>query len=982
MSPPAHDLNLDRARARTVIEAVEQDLRRYITDWVLPCAADPQEAFGVLGPRLEQRATDERADASDPYVLVEYIDWADTYQLLNRHGALLPGDEAQAIRELTPLLEQIGGPRNRLSHARRTNADDLELVDSLAAAALSSALQTPHLVAAAQQLAADPAWSSRTEDWLPSAVAVPNNLPVADFDETGLIGRKHEMAKLMTILKARRQRVITLVGEGGVGKTALALQCLGELVEELDAYIAVVWVSLKTRYLTSRGVERVAEIPAGLSEVWPAIASVLSMPSGAPPDDIMAALDGLPVLIALDNAESVEGDEILALIKLFPRDTDFLLTSRVGLGQLEERIAIEPLSTDSAIAMYRKFATRRGQGHLARVPQEMCARVVEGLARRPLAIRWFVEAVAAGGEPDEVLANQADLIDYCVQTVYEDLDGPSHMTATALLVADRPVLVGEIMALSELGRDDVRRGIIELDRRSLIVKNLSSEGLDQTYRLSELAADFLRRTPISDERVAIQVRWRSLLTSNEERHSEVRCGLAPSAVRATTGQERAAADLLRRAIRAPREEADEVVRDLCEKAMEIAPDFFEVPRVAGFIAASRGRPEEALRNYETAIALSQTEADKAVVNYWMSDVLARSLHNPADAETFARHANAVLNVPDTALRLGRILMWQGKLDEASDLLRQAADQAESGRTRVIARTDLVSLVKRRVERARGDGRDPIGAVKIGGDGLRDVVESPELRLADGRLHQGILALLDETARAVYSVGVGGAIDDDVSAMLEGIEAWRPFAEPYRLVPEVERVLSWMIEAPSLSNYVRSSVGYLIRGDHADPADQVRSRRTHGVVLNYHEVTAYGFIEVGDGGERLYFHRKALAGGAGEALLLRAGCPVSFQIGEWKERPCAIDVRIETADDERDAALHGRHGRVAQVPSPAFFFIADDQTGVHVFAHQTSLDDGITPSQVAVGDPVSFDAVMTDKSPQASPGSVRPLAVVPTHVVNT
>jgi cold shock CspA family protein len=968
----APDLSLTRARALIVIGATEEDLRTYLTEWVLAHAEQPREVFGELAPKLEQRATDDRADATDPYVLVDYLDWADTYQLLNRNASLLPGDVSQALRDLTPRLELVAKVRNKLAHSRRVDAEDLALVEALTNAALASALRMPTLAAAARRLETDPAWSSRTDDWDPSAAVVPNNLPIPDFDETGLIGRQKEMAELLAILGGRRQHVVTLVGEGGVGKTALAVQCLGGLAEDQDSpYVAIVWASLKQHRLTGAGVERLPEARVGLDELCPAIATVFDMPPDTPLEEVLSALEGMPVLIALDNAEAVDADEVLALIQEFPRDTDFLLTSRVGLGQLEKRIPVGPLTAKSAVAMYRQFAMRRGQSHLAQVSQEGCTHIVEALSCRPLGIRWFVEAVAAGREPGEVLANQDELVDYCIETVYECLDDKTRMVSTALLVADRPLPMGEIVALSGFGRDDVQRGLQELDRRSLLLKELSGEGLDQVYRLSELADNFLRRGADDDARRSVQERWLRLLRSDEERRVEGRRGLSPSALRASTGEERAAADLLRRALRASKDEDDVLARQLCEQAEEIAPRYFEVPRVAGFIAASRGRPEESLRSYERALGLAQTEDDEAVVSYWACDVLSRVLHDPAAGERHARRAHSVLGVPDTALRLGRVLMWQGKLDEGERFIREALEEAESGRTRAIARTDLVSLAKRRVELLRGDGRDAIAAVRVGAAGLHDAAESAEVRLADRRMHKGVLDLLDETARAVYSVRIGGAIDDPVSEMLGAIEAWMPYAEPYGLVPAIESVLSWMIDAPSLSEYVRASVGYLIRGAEPSEATAERVQRQRGIVDGFDGSVGYGFIEAAASIGRIYFHRTGLEGSPGEALFLREGAPVSFAIGEWKDRPCAVEVRIELAPEDREASLQGRTGRIAQMPSPDFFFIADEATGTPVFVHISSVVEGAADG-LALGDELTFDAVMTDKSPKAAQWSVRPV----------
>lgn len=72
-------------------------------------------------------------------------------------------------------------------------------------------------------------------DFLPlrSLDTLPNNLPI---QRTSFVGREHDVADVKELLE--RHRLLTLVGSGGVGKTRLAIQAGGEL---LDQYADGVW---------------------------------------------------------------------------------------------------------------------------------------------------------------------------------------------------------------------------------------------------------------------------------------------------------------------------------------------------------------------------------------------------------------------------------------------------------------------------------------------------------------------------------------------------------------------------------------------------------------------------------------------------------------------------------------------------------------------------------------------------------------------
>lgn len=70
------------------------------------------------------------------------------------------------------------------------------------------------------------------EDWFSAFNwSIPNNLP-SQFDHalTGLVGRKKDQQQLEKALKTDRVHTVAIVAPGGIGKTALALDCLSNLV--------------------------------------------------------------------------------------------------------------------------------------------------------------------------------------------------------------------------------------------------------------------------------------------------------------------------------------------------------------------------------------------------------------------------------------------------------------------------------------------------------------------------------------------------------------------------------------------------------------------------------------------------------------------------------------------------------------------------------------------------------------------------------
>ncbi|GAA1982182.1 DUF4062 domain-containing protein [Microbacterium pumilum] len=153
-----------------------------------------------------------------------------------------------------------------------------------------------------------------------------------------IIGRDREVAEVVELVSSGRDRVVTLLGPGGIGKSRLAIEtaaAAGSRFPDGTAFIAL---------------ENVLEPDL----VLPTIAYGLGIrdSSERPLEERLAlALHGRRVLIILDNFEQLvdAAPEIVRLYDLAP-DAVFLVTSRIVLRIRGERVyEVPPLSAmDSA----------------------------------------------------------------------------------------------------------------------------------------------------------------------------------------------------------------------------------------------------------------------------------------------------------------------------------------------------------------------------------------------------------------------------------------------------------------------------------------------------------------------------------------------------------------------------------------------------------------------------------------------------------
>jgi predicted ATPase len=163
----------------------------------------------------------------------------------------------------------------------------------------------------------------------PERGRLPNNLPL---ELSSFVGREREMAEVETLLS--EQRLLTLTGSGGSGKTRLALRVVIDLVEDFED-----------------GAWLVELAPLSDPDLVPqAVASVLGIrqqPGVSPADALVDHLRGADTLLVLDNCEHLVGacaSLSAALLRVSP-GLRILATSREALGVPGEALfSVPPLS--------------------------------------------------------------------------------------------------------------------------------------------------------------------------------------------------------------------------------------------------------------------------------------------------------------------------------------------------------------------------------------------------------------------------------------------------------------------------------------------------------------------------------------------------------------------------------------------------------------------------------------------------------------
>ena len=207
---------------------------------------------------------------------------------------------------------------------------------------------------------------------LVSLDAFPNNLAAP---LTAFVGRDPEIAALRDVLD--RNRLVTLTGAGGCGKTRLALQLAAEVVEDHPG--GTWWVELAA-----------VSDPETVTAVVATTLGVRAEPERPLVETLIEYLRGRNVLIVLDNCEQVVGasaglaEELLGSVP----GLVMMTTSREALGVAGEVVwRVPSLDAASAASLFVDRATAARPGFAPdSTDSEAIVRICERLDGIPLAI--------------------------------------------------------------------------------------------------------------------------------------------------------------------------------------------------------------------------------------------------------------------------------------------------------------------------------------------------------------------------------------------------------------------------------------------------------------------------------------------------------------------------------------------------------------------------------------------------------------------
>ena len=488
-----------------VISAIEEDLRRAL----LLHLGSEGSAQSLLGDALYGRSLEryhkehESSSAAALEDILPYLDFADAYQTLNSHAASIPKAIAQFLTRTVSRFERIAAVRNRVAHGRPLLFDDFaRTLDSADDFIGNGALPWEGLRATLSRLKSEPSFvlGLNIPDYRGSSK---HNLPVPDFDETGFIGRREEVEEVRKLCLGPYP-VVTIVGEGGLGKTALALKVAYDLLDSPACpFESVVWSSSKTNQLTGHEITKIQNAISDSLGLLTNVADKLAgSTAGEPIEEVLEYLKQFRILLVLDNLETVIDARLRSFLQRLPTGSKILLTSRIGLGAFEVPFKLTPLAGNEAVHLLRALAKTRNIEYLQKLSNARLATYCEKMHRSPGYIRWFVSTVQTGKRPEEVLAKPDVFLAFCLSNVYKYLSDLSKKVLRCMLCVPVPSSLAELSFLTKLDFLDLQTALQQLLTTNMIIMSSLPTGssFESKYALSDLPREYLlKHHPVDKE---------------------------------------------------------------------------------------------------------------------------------------------------------------------------------------------------------------------------------------------------------------------------------------------------------------------------------------------------------------------------------------------------------------------------------------------------------------------------------------------------
>jgi tetratricopeptide (TPR) repeat protein len=517
------------------------------------------------------------------------------------------------------------------------------------------------------------------------------NLPPEDYDfEGGFVGRLKDLRRLKSLLYSDQDRVITVIGGGGVGKTAFALKTAYSILDDKkNPFNYIIWFSAKTNRLSYEGIVDIEPQIKSLDQLTTKVLEImvdnsveiikLLDSSEKMQDYLFSILKKNKTLLIIDNLETIINDQKLSrFIQEIPRQAKVLITSRRGLGEIERRFTLSELENPEAIELFRLICKDKNLNNLLRLEDYNITPLLKRVQNYPLVIKWTLGQISLGktveGAFNQSLQAKSDIAKFCFEDVFQMLGANERKCLYGIVFFEEPPSQQILRHVTNLNEDLFEEAIKKLILASFIfpIHEEDNNQIKTRYSVLSLTRDFVLNK-LEDDKIMkndIENRYAKLKIQPEYiEKSYAEYTQMPSSLGTKSLEDNIALIDIKNANFAAKNNKTEEAERLYKEALNLAPTLTYAYTTYARFEFERGNYGLADKLMERASLINPND-----FNVWHNwGIMKRRHRDITSAEKYFLKAQQLEpDNPSLLNDLGRIYTFEGQYQEADQCFKKSS----------------------------------------------------------------------------------------------------------------------------------------------------------------------------------------------------------------------------------------------------------------------------------------------------------------------